>query len=282
MMRIKLKHEAGFRYSGTVHASYNEARLLPADHTGQLVLSSRLAIRPRASQYSYVDYFGTLVNAFEVLVSHADLTVEASCLVETTRGQPEPVASAAWSEFPQLTQATTQLIEYAQQTRRTRPPAEVLDLARDLKGQAAHPSAAAEAVCLAIRDEVDYVQGVTGVNSTAAESWAEHRGVCQDITHIALGALRGIGVPARYVSGYLHPDSDPQLGQTVSGESHAWIEYFCGQWVGFDPTNRVGIGDRHILVARGRDYDDIAPIRGVYAGAGSSQMFVKVQLTRVA
>ncbi|MDR1513304.1 MAG: transglutaminase family protein, partial [Propionibacteriaceae bacterium] len=134
----------------------------------------------------------------------------------------------------------------------------------------------------AIRGQVEYVKGATGVKSTAAESWAGRRGVCQDITHIALGALRSVGIPARYVSGYLHPDAEPEVGQTKLGESHAWVEFFAGKWTGFDPTNRLPITDRHILVARGRDYDDIAPIRGVYNGEAVGEMFVTVELTRVA
>ncbi|MDR2114726.1 MAG: transglutaminase family protein, partial [Bifidobacteriaceae bacterium] len=122
--------------------------------------------------------------------------------------------------------------------------------------------------------------GVTGVEATAAEVWAKGSGVCQDIAHVVLGALRFVGIPARYVSGYMHPETEPALGQTVEAESHAWVEWFSGSWVGFDPTNLAPIAGRHVLVARGRDYDDIAPIRGVYAGVGASKVFATVELTR--
>jgi len=282
MMRLRLRHESGFRYDGDIHTSYNEARLLPGDHAGQTVLSSRLAIRPRASQYTYVDYFNTPVTHFEILTSHRELIVEATALVENDRGEPRPAEVIAWESLPELSDTTTKLIEYGQQTRRTKPPEEVVTLAAGLARDTADPASAAEAICDAIRDQVEYVKGVTGVNSTAAEAWAERRGVCQDITHIALGALRAVGIPARYVSGYLHPDTDPEIGVTRVGESHAWVEFFTGTWTGYDPTNRVRIGDRHVLVARGRDYDDIAPIKGVYNGPGQGEMFVTVELTRVA
>jgi transglutaminase-like putative cysteine protease len=282
MIRLKLRHESGFRYSSYIHTSYNEARLLPGDHAGQTVLSSRLAIRPRASQYTYIDYFNTPVTHFEVLTSHNELIVEATALVENDRGAPRVIEAVPWSALPALAATTTKLIEYGQQTRRTKPPDEVAALAAEIVRASADPGAAATAICDAIRDQVEYVKGVTGVNSTAAEAWAQRRGVCQDLTHLALGALRSAGIPARYVSGYLHPDADPQVDETKTGESHAWVEFFTGSWTGYDPTNRLRIGDRHILVARGRDYDDIAPIKGVYNGEGTSQMFVTVELTRVA
>ncbi|MDR0959980.1 MAG: transglutaminase family protein [Propionibacteriaceae bacterium] len=284
-MRLRLKHVAGFRYSGIVHASYNEARLLPSDLEGQLVLTSRLSIKPRAAQYPYTDYFGTNVVAFEVLTPHQELTVESACHVETSRERPgeEPAASSAtWEDLSSDRCREVRLIEYSRQSRRTQPVDEVVALAQQAAADAETPAQAAEAICRLVGMRMEYMPGVTGVNSTAAEAWEKGRGVCQDITHIALGALRCAGIPARYVSGYLHPRRDPKVGETVEGESHAWVEYYCGDWIGFDPTNLITIGDRHILVARGRDYDDIAPIRGVYNGDGTSEMFVKVEITRVA
>ncbi|MDR1512682.1 MAG: hypothetical protein LBS56_04230, partial [Propionibacteriaceae bacterium] len=188
MMRLRLRHESGFRYTGPVYTSYNEARLLPGDHGGQTVLSSRLAIRPRASQYSYIDYFNTPVTQFEVLSTHTELVVEATALIENDRGEPTATESATWADLPRLAQATTRLIECGLQTRRTKPPAEVQALAAEIAHDTDDPHVAAEAICHAIRGQVEYVKGATGVKSTAAESWAGRRGVCQDITHIALGA----------------------------------------------------------------------------------------------
>jgi transglutaminase-like putative cysteine protease len=126
------------------------------------------------------------------------------------------------------------------------------------------------------------MHGITGVHSTATEAWEARKGVCQDIAHITLGALRAVGIPARYVSGYLHPRPNAGVGEAVTGESHAWVEWFSGDWWGFDPTNNIEIGDRHVLVGRGRDYNDVPPLRGVYAGPFKSQLFVKVTITREA
>ena len=124
--------------------------------------------------------------------------------------------------------------------------------------------------------------GVTNVKTTAAESWAARAGVCQDIAHVTVGALRAAGIPARYVSGYLHPKPSAELRETVTGESHAWVEFFCGTWHGYDPTNLIDIGERHVVVGQGRDYRDVPPLRGVYAGSSNSELFVTVEITREA
>jgi transglutaminase-like putative cysteine protease len=94
--------------------------------------------------------------------------------------------------------------------------------------------------------------------------------------------LRSVGIPARYVSGYLHPVADADVGDTVAGQSHAWVEWFTGEWAGFDPTNGSPIEKRHVIVARGRDYTDVTPLKGVYHGAASTDLGVTVEITRLA
>jgi transglutaminase-like putative cysteine protease len=158
----------------------------------------------------------------------------------------------------------------------------VIALAAEIAGRSSSPCDAALEICTAIGDSVQYMQGFTGVTSTAKEAWEQRKGVCQDITHLALGALRSVGIPARYVSGYLHPKPDAAIGETIAGESHAWVEWFCGEWRGFDPTNLIDIGDRHVMVGRGRDYNDVPPLRGVYAGPYGSKLFVTVEITKEA
>jgi transglutaminase-like putative cysteine protease len=151
----------------------------------------------------------------------------------------------------------------------------------DRPGGASPDDLAAE-ICRVLHAEVRYVPGATGVHSRAADAWGERAGVCQDFAHLALGALRLAGIPARYVSGYLHPDPSAVVGATVTGESHAWVEWWAGEWFGWDPTNDVAPGDRHVIVARGREYADVPPLKGVYAGSASSQMVVRVDITRLA
>ena len=279
MKRLRIEHVTGFRYPGDVSASYNEARMLPGTTDSQFVLSSSLEIEPSTSVNSYVDYFGTRVSAFDVLSGHTDLTITARSLVEV-RPRPLEHAGITWDRLAIEAGRAIETVEQLGQTPRTRPHEEVVALAADIAARHDDPGQAAHGICLAIGEAVEYMPGVTGVHSTAADAWAAGKGVCQDIAHIAVGALRSAGIPARYVSGYLHPRPDAEIGVPVTGESHAWVEWFAGAWTGFDPTNAIEIGDRHVLVGRGRDYNDVPPLRGVYAGPFKSQLHVEVTITR--
>jgi transglutaminase-like putative cysteine protease len=281
MKRLRIVHKTGFSYQGQVKASYNEARMLPSTTDGQFVLSSTIEIQPTASQHAYVDYFGTRVTAFELLTPHQELSLQASSLVEV-RPRAHAEASTSWDDLPGIAGLRLETQEQTAQTRRTEPSEDLMMLARDIAEKHDNPCEAASEIARTIGDQMEYVQGVTSVHTSAAEAWADRRGVCQDITHIVLGALRSVGIPARYVSGYLHPKPNAEIGETVVGESHAWVEWFCGSWHGFDPTNMLDIGDRHVLVGRGRDYQDVAPLRGVYAGPFRSSLFVSVEITREA
>lgn len=282
MSRLRITHTTGFTYRGDVVASYNEARMLPASSDGQLVLSSNLDIRPVTSVHTYTDYWGTRVASFDVLAAHQELSLTATSLVEI-RPKAHPDHPSGWEQLAAQVKTLTEYVEQSKQTTRTAPPEDLVALARSLADAAEGPCEAALSIAEAIGRAMTYRQGVTGVHSTATESWTAREGVCQDITHIVLGALRSVGIPARYVSGYLHPKPHAEIGETVVGESHAWVEWFCGGlWRGYDPTNLIDIGDRHVIVGRGRDYNDIAPLRGVYAGPTSSKLFVRVEITREA
>ena len=281
MMRLRIEHATGFAYPGEVSASYNEARMLPVSTENQFVLSSSLDIEPSTSVNQYVDYFGTRVASFDVLSGHSALSITARSLVEV-RPRPMDNPDMLWEDLAAEAQKSVTTVEMLAQTPRTAPHPEVLQLARTIVQEHDNPGEAARAIAVAVGEAVEYVYGSTGVHSTAAESWEKRSGVCQDMAHITLGALRSVGIPARYVSGYLHPDPDAEVGVAVVGESHAWVEWFAGDWHGFDPTNNVEIGERHVLVGRGRDYNDVPPLRGVYAGALTSDLHVQVTITREA
>lgn len=281
MKRLRIEHATGFSYQGDVSASYNEARMLPGTTDSQFVLSSSLDIEPSTSVNTYVDYFGTRVSAFDVLSPHADLQITARSLVEV-RPRPIEHTGITWDRLAVEAARSIETVEQLTQTNRTLPHPDVVEIARSIASRHDDPGRAAHDIVVAIGDAVEYMSGVTGVHSTAVEAWEARKGVCQDMAHIALGALRSVGIPARYVSGYLHPKPNAEVGVAVTGESHAWVEWFAGEWQGFDPTNNIEIGDRHVLVGRGRDYNDVPPLRGVYAGPFKSQLFVRVTITREA
>jgi transglutaminase-like putative cysteine protease len=279
--RLRIRHETGFHYDGEVRASYNEARMLPVSADSQLVLYSHLEILPISSNHAYTDYWGTRVSSFEILTPHRELSLAATSLVEV-RPRAHPEHRLTWDTLAAEVERATDYVEQLGQTPRTLPPDELVDVARAALAKSQSPCDTARSICEEIGSRIQYVPGSTSVYTTAREAWERKKGVCQDITHLAIGALRSIGIPARYVSGYLHPKQDAAIGETIAGESHAWVEWFCGDWRGFDPTNLIDIGDRHVAVGRGRDYNDVPPLRGVYAGPYASKLFVTVEITREA
>jgi transglutaminase-like putative cysteine protease len=283
-VRLSINHKTGFRYASRVGASYNEARMTPATTANQTVWSSRVSIDPAAWSFSYTDYWGTTVTTFEVHERHTRLTVHAQALVET-RGddlawdtERRPAENdLGWAALRDRG-VTDAMSEFLVLSPRTEPPAELGDLARSVADQP--PRLAALDVCGLVADRIRYEKGSTNVSSTAAEAWEGGAGVCQDYSHLVIGALRSIGVPARYVSGYLHPARHAEPNATVVGESHSWVEWWCGTWVSYDPTLLRRLSDSYVRVGHGRDYGDVAPLRGTYSG-GSSEMFVTVEMTQL-
>lgn len=279
MSRLHIVHRTTFSYARTVTASYNEARMRPAELPHQHLISSRFTATPSTHHSTYLDYWGTSVTPFEVLTAHEALVVLSESRVEVST--PRPFQPVGWDVLrsPAL---VDRMCEYLVPTSVTEPAPDLAVLARDSVGDRS-PSEAADQILRAMRDELEYLPGVTGVHTKAMEAWESRAGVCQDIAHLGVGALRAVGIPTRYVSGYLHPlTSLAEPGVPVTGESHAWVEYWVGDWVGFDPTNRITVDDHHVIVARGREYGDVTPLRGVYAGGGRSEQKVEVRITREA
>jgi len=272
--RIKTEHITQFTYSDLAFASYNEVRVVPQSNSRQTRLEAKLATVPHAAQYTYWDYFGTQVVAFNIDQGHLDLQITSSSLVETQ--PPDPLPGGSWSD---IEAARDSFWEYLMPTRRTVPDEELAELALELRAES--PTETIENVMAWVHDRLEYVPGVTGVQTSAVEAASAGRGVCQDFAHLSLALLRAAGIPSRYVSGYLHPKTDAEIGAEVSGESHACIDAWSGSWWAFDPTNAIDVGVRHAMVARGRDYSDVSPVKGVYAGNADNSMSVEVLIARM-
>ncbi len=273
---LAIIHHTGFTYDGRATSSFNEARMTPLSGATQEVRSTQLVVDPNVAVYRYVDYFGTVVNAFDVQQPHERLQVTATSSVESQA--PSLSSPLAWRDLtdPDL---VDQYSEFLFSTPRTAMDEDHVESLRDLvAGIDLHEGV--EAISAFVRAHVAYVAGATTVEATAQESWSRGEGVCQDIAHVTIGFLRQLGVPARYVSGYLYPDTSEEIGRTVAGQSHAWLEYYAGAWTGSDPTNGTRETERHIIVARGRDYDDVAPLKGIYEGPAASGLGVVVEMTR--
>ncbi|PWJ54021.1 Transglutaminase-like enzyme, putative cysteine protease [Quadrisphaera granulorum] len=278
--RLRIAHHTGYRYGAPVTSSYNEVRVAPMTTPEQTALRTRLEVRPAPWQHVYHDYWGSQVTVFEVHEPHSELAVTATSTVEVDRPSTPP-PGGGWDVLRDP-RTSDELIELLTCSPATAPPPELVERVTALVDAGASPDDLAAEVCSQLHREIRYVPGATGVHSHAADAWGERAGVCQDFAHLALGALRTAGIPARYVSGYLHPDPTAPIGATVTGESHAWVEWWTGEWFSWDPTNDVAPGDRHVIVARGREYSDVPPLKGVYAGGAPSEMVVKVDITRLA
>ncbi len=271
--RLRVAHETRFDYDGRARASYNELRVTPRTEQRQTALETRVVTVPAAPQYSYVDYWGTQVVAFNVDRAHEVLTILGHALVDTQRAA-EP-ADGTWEE---VADASTTMADHLTHHLYTAPDSELRELAAGLRAD--RPLATARRIIAATHDALRYVRGVTSVHTSANEAYADGAGVCQDFAHLALALSRACGLPSRYVSGYFHPDADATIGEEISGESHAWIEMWTGKWWGYDPTNDCVVGERHVAVGRGRDYGDVPPVKGIYAGNAENTMRVVVRMTR--
>jgi transglutaminase-like putative cysteine protease len=279
-IRLRVVHTTAFTYGAPVTSSYNEARLTPQTTTTQTTLEAAVRTDPPSNVQRYHDYWGTEVTAFDLHRPHDRLEVVASSLVETAPPAAGSMDGVTWTELA-AKEVRDRFAELLAPTRSTTLDGGMLGQVSELTA-CPDPEAAVHAASALVGDHLTYRRGATGVATTAAEAWAEGSGVCQDFAHIMIALLRAAGIPARYVSGYLHPRREPVIGETVTGESHAWIEAWVGTWLAVDPTNGAPVGERHVLVGRARDYRDVSPVRGVFASAGgTSALRVAVEITRV-
>lgn len=279
MWRTRVVHATGYAYKSPVTASFNEARLTPRSDARQNVILNRVETVPASRSYRYVDYWGTAVTAFDLHAPHSELEVTAASVVETDLPEP-PETALDWSDLG----AEAVLDRFDEVLRPTpyTPASKRIERVGRKIAKSADPREAVVAAARWVRTELDYVAGSTGVHSSGLDALREGKGVCQDFAHLSLILLRGMGIPARYVSGYLHPHRTAAIGETVEGQSHAWVQVWTGAWWNYDPTNDVEINEQYVSVGVGRDYADVTPLKGIYSGQGSTDLDVVVEITRLA
>ena len=285
-MRLGITYKMHFRYSEAVTESQNVVRVRPRDDGFQRVLSYRLTSRPVLEVFSVFDYWGTVVEHLGVRKPHTELELLAEAEVETaprsTPGVAPDPAALAEEEF------RSEHLEYLV------PSQHVGWSSGDVVEQRA-ASAVAEtssvvemvlAVIADVRATLLYRQDSTDIGVTLPELVVGGAGVCQDFAHLALGMLRSVGVPARYVSGYLFAADetalDAQEADLVSVQTHAWIEVAVPGWGwwALDPTNGGDAGERHVVIGCGRDYGDVPPVRGVFSGPGVAAVDAEVVISK--
>ena len=275
-MYYTIRHVTRFRYSAPITQSVMEARMQPRTEGSQRCLSFQLSVTPSTRVHNYRDYLGNVIHNFDVPGEHRQLSIIAQSQVEVRplAELPASMPASVWDEisqneydmlvashFTHPSPLLSALAEELQVERRDDP----LTFLRELTAQ--------------IYDAFAYVPETTAVDSPIDDALKARQGVCQDFTHIMLALLRPLGIPARYVSGYLY--SREGGTRSTPGASHAWVEALLPDlgWVGFDPTNNLIADYRHIRVAIGRDYDDVPPTRGVFKGKAETELSVSVRVT---
>ncbi|MCU1343523.1 MAG: transglutaminase domain protein, partial [Candidatus Acidoferrum typicum] len=272
MNRYHLLHATEFRYDRPVSESYNEVRLRPMHDDTQSCLSFRLITNPASRGTSYRDAFGNWVHQFNILPEHHSLKIEAESVVLAHEAAIPPANSMKLSELDSHREELEEAyLDFVVPTGYV-PHVAKLDELITAACQTCDGSISGfvQAASDLIHQRFEYVKGATHVNSSIEDSLSLGAGVCQDFAHLLLGVVRKRGLPARYVSGYLVPESasapDAKLQEVIGGyASHAWAEVYLPDsgWIGLDPTLGLPLGLQHVRVAYGRDYGDVAPVRGV-------------------
>lgn len=287
-MIYRVTHRTSYRYADLVSLSQNIVSMRPRDHRAQTCRSFDLSISPiPAVRSENLDYFGNSIAWFSVEQPHTHLTVEAKSEVEVwLELRPIPSQSIPWDQVRQiiLESSDPEVIAGRQFTFDSlyvkRSPAEaayaldtfppgrpMLECVLDLTEK--------------IHQDFQYLPGSTCVGTSSLEVLQTKKGVCQDFAHLQIACLRSLGLPARYVSGYLAttpPPGQPRLA--ASDSSHAWLSVFTPDfgWIDFDPTSGTMPVDSHVTVAWGRDYDDVSPIRGILIGGQRQRLDVSVDV----
>jgi transglutaminase-like putative cysteine protease len=284
MNRYRLVHVTQFNYDGHVSESHNVLRLRPRDDESQACLSFKLQTDPATRASSYVDHWGNWVHSFSVLGEHRVLRVETHSLVHVEQPPTVPTQGISLRAVDGMRDELDEYFDFLAPSSYVPHPPGLETLIEEAERASSGTLAGfARAVATLIHERFRYEKGATHVQSTVIDALDTGAGVCQDFAHVMLAAVRMRGVPGRYVSGYLVPmaatGQDPSAEDVIGGQaSHAWMEMLLPGfgWIGLDPTTGQPIGSRHVRVAYGRDYGDVAPVRGVYKGHAGQQLFVDV------
>lgn len=280
-MKLAVFHRTAFYYGSPVTNSINTLHLEPRTFPYQKTLSALIRVVPATRVKRFTDLFQNITHHFELLGPHERLEIESRIRVHNL---PLDISArsreATWEGFgdPSIRE---QIWPYLQDSRWVSRHPEVWREALDITYGIPSVFGQATALMQWIFREFRYEPGVTNVNTHLEEAFRMRHGVCQDFTHVLLGLCRSIGIPARYASGYLY--NGPRDTLVGAQASHAWAEIYlpAAGWIGFDPTNNTLADERYVKISVGRDYEDVAPVRGSYQGTGHCRMEVHVEVEKI-
>ena len=291
-MIYDIRHRTTYSYEAPVTFARCTLRLTPSDRDEQQVLSSTMDVTPvPAARIERKSFFGHSVLSLTIETMHRELRIEARSRVAVTREPVLPLdASPPWEEVRDSAQASRSLtpsspVHYLYPSRLISLPEPIGRYARSSFPKRRSVIAGARDLMTRIRADFEYDKKATLVSTPLDKAFEMRRGVCQDFAHVMIAGLRGIGLPAAYVSGYIRTIPSKGAKRLEGADAtHAWVSVWCGPdhgWLGFDPTNGIPVANDHIVLAVGRDYADISPIDGVILGSGSQKLDVAVDVVPV-
>ena len=290
-MNHSITHRTTYHYHEPVSVSHHLLRLKPRALPLQRCIQCNLQVDPTPVVFRpYEDYFGNRVAFVTVEGAHRELVVTARSLVEITAPKlPDPARTPAWevlrkSNFGDRADGALESSEFIYSSPMIRTQADYNAYARDCFPAGGPLLECALDLIHKIQTDFKFDPRATTVATPLEEVFRTRRGVCQDFAHFTIACLRSLGLPARYVSGYLETVPPPGKPRLVGADaSHAWISLFCSGygWIDLDPTNDLIPSTRHITVAWGRDYGDVCPVRGVILGSGEHTLKVSVDVMPV-
>ena len=288
-MRFRVRHLTTYSYTEPVQLSHHAAHLRPREVDGQRVAEVAVAIRPEPAVLhdGGRDYFGNPTTFFTIQDSHSTLEIESSFVVETSRQSPLPaIAVPAWDAvrfdaWPRGRGLDESVMDFVF-------PSPQVPLLAEAAAYAAPSFAPGRPLTEALMDLVHRIHRdfafdaeATSVGMPLLAVFQQRRGVCQDFAHVGIACVRAMGLAGRYVSGYIRTIAPPGREKLVGSDaSHAWLSVYQPGWgwLDVDPTNDMAAGEDHIVVAWGRDYDDVSPVRGVVLGGGDHEVHVAVDV----
>lgn len=283
-MFYAIRHFTRYRYSHPVWQSMMEVRMHPRSEGNQRCFIFQLSVNPRARIFAHTDARGNLVHHFDLPQRHRQLTIISDALVnlDVPQAIPETMDYAAWDELEQLIDKKDYW-DMLMPSHFARTSPELQELAEEIgvrERDGRNPLAFLQDVVSGVYRSFSYVKKSTAVNSPIEHALKSRQGVCQDFAHIMITLVRNANIPCRYVSGYLY-HSGENSDRSSDGATHAWVEAVLPGlgWVGFDPTNNIIVGERHIRTAVGRDYADVPPTMGTMKGKAETELQVRVRVT---
>jgi transglutaminase-like putative cysteine protease len=287
MALYRLHHSTVYDYANPVVLGTHFMHLLPRTRPGQIIREAQLDISPTPeTRRDEIDHFGNRTTTVALTGAHKQFAVSLSATVEVEQpAPPPPEETLRWEAIAAKAQLDPDVIEYCLASPLATPQNEIADYAALSFLPGRKMLTALLELNQRIYSEMNYKGGVTNNSTTAAQIVITRVGVCQDYAHLMIACLRALGLPGRYVSGYLRTLPLPgQVRRRGADQSHAWVSSWLGPdigWVDFDPTNNLLVCDEHVTLAWGRDFTDVSPLRGIILGGGRHSLKVGVDLEPV-